>query len=104
MQTKEEREKSKVEEREYVEQGDVASSQHSRLYWQCRRGMLELDLVLQAYLDHHYHRATAEEQQAFEALLNYPDPLLLEYVMGYTVPSDPQLAHVVACLRADPTA
>lgn len=87
--------------------GLVSYSSHAkmtRLAWQCRRGMLELDLVLQAYLDHHYDAAPAEEQQAFEALLKYPDPLLLEYVMGYTVPADSRLAHVVHRLRAAPPA
>ena len=71
----------------------------SRLYWQCRRGMLELDLLLQAYLDHQYDGADAGERRAFEALLNYPDALLLEYAMGRMIPSDPLLAHVVARLR-----
>ena len=73
---------------------------HARLYWQCRRGMLELDLVLQAYLDHQYDLATRDERRAFESLLNYPDTLLLEYIMGRMVPTDRQLAHVVSRLRA----
>ncbi len=76
----------------------------ARLAWQCRRGMLELDLVLQDFLDHHYELAGAGEQRAFETLLSYPDPLLLEYIMGHMVPTDPQLAHVVARLRAAPAA
>jgi len=76
----------------------------SRLYWQCRRGMLELDLVLQAFVDHHYDGATSREQRAFETLLKYPDPLLLEYVMGRMTPADPVLAHVVTLLRAAPPA
>ena len=66
--------------------------------------MLELDLLLQAFLDHCYDQATSSEQRAFEALLNYPDPLLLEYVMGRMMPADPDLAHVVARLRAAPPA
>jgi antitoxin CptB len=61
--------------------------------------MLELDLVLQTFLDHQYDEADAGEQRAFEALLSYPDPLLLEYVMGRMIPADPLLAHVVARLR-----
>lgn len=71
----------------------------ARLAWQCRRGMLELDLVLQDFLDHHYGRADPAEQRAFETLLNYPDPLLLQYVMGHMIPTDPILARVVARLR-----
>lgn len=66
--------------------------------------MLELDLALQSFLDHHYDLAAADERRAFEALLNYPDPLLLEYIMGRMTPADPQLAHVIARLRAAPPA
>lgn len=79
---------------------DEEPMHRSRLYWQCRRGMLELDLVLQTFLDRQYDEADAGEQRAFEALLSYPDPLLLEYVMGRMIPADPPLAHVVARLRA----
>jgi antitoxin CptB len=71
-----------------------------RLAWQCRRGMLELDLVLQAFLDYRYEQATPDARRAFEALLNYPDALLFEYVMGRVVPTDRQLANVVTLLRA----
>lgn len=76
------------------------AGQRTRLAWQCRRGMLELDLLLQSYLDHHYDRVASAERIAFETLLNYPDTLLLEYVMGRMMPSDPILAQVVNCLRA----
>ena len=73
---------------------------HARLYWQCRRGMLELDLVLQAFLDHQYHKASVDERRAFETLLNYPDALLFEYIMGREIPTDSQLVHVINQLRS----
>ena len=78
----------------------AVSSQRARLYWQCRRGMLELDLVLQAFLDHRYERAPSDERRAFEALLNYPDALLFEYIMGREIPTDSQLVHVINQLRS----
>jgi antitoxin CptB len=77
---------------------------HARLYWQCRRGMLELDLVLQAFLDNHYDQVPSAAQRAFEDLLTYPDALLLEYVMGRMIPTDRQLADVVVRLRGPATA
>ena len=76
----------------------------SRLYWQCRRGMLELDLVLQDFLDQRYEQASPEERRAFETLLNYPDALLLQYVMGREIPTDPQLTDVVIRLRTPTSA
>src|SRR3569832_142598 len=74
---------------------NTAAPRRARLAWQCRRGMLELDLLLQAFLDDQYDSLTFDEQRAFEGLLNYPDQILLEYAMGRLLPADPALAHVV---------
>ena len=67
----------------------------ARLRWRCRRGMRELDVVLQRYLEQCYSGADPAEQQAFERLLELQDPQLLAYVMRQDVP-DPELAHVIA--------
>ena len=47
---------------------------YARLNWLSRRGIKELDLVLQGFLQDGYAEATAAEQQAFAALLEYQDP------------------------------
>ncbi|MFL6550647.1 MAG: succinate dehydrogenase assembly factor 2 [Povalibacter sp.] len=70
----------------------------ARLRWRCRRGMRELDVVLQRYLETHYPQASAAEQGAFEALLEEQDPQLLGYLIGRERPTDPEQAHVVARL------
>jgi antitoxin CptB len=75
----------------------------SRLYWQCRRGMLELDCLLQDFLESGYETLSIAELQAFQDLLSYPDPLLLEYVMGRMQPSDRAIADVVAKIRCTVT-
>lgn len=67
----------------------------ARLRWRCRRGMRELDVVLQRYLETRYTMAPLAEQQAFEQLLEEQDPQLLAYVMGRERPQDPQQANVV---------
>lgn len=72
----------------------------SRLYWQCRRGMRELDDLLMGFLDTGYSSLSEHEQQCFENLLTYNDNLLLEYLMGRTVPRDPDTANVVHQIRA----
>jgi len=70
----------------------------SRLRWRCRRGMRELDVVLQHYLEQHYPQAPAVERLAFEALLDQEDPRLLAYLMGRELPDDPEQANVIARL------
>jgi antitoxin CptB len=66
-----------------------------RLRWRCRRGMRELDVVLQRYLERCYPGAAPAEQRAFERLLELQDPQLLAYLMRQDVP-DPELANVIA--------
>lgn len=44
-----------------------------RLRWQCRRGMLELDLILESFLNKNYVNLSACEQGLFEQLLDYSD-------------------------------
>ena len=78
-------------------QGEAA---RQRLYWQCRRGMLELDLLLMGFLDKDYARLDASQRQAFERLLGCPDQLLLEYLLGRMTPMDGELADVVSRIRA----
>lgn len=70
-------------------------SQLSRLKWRSRRGMRELDVLLQRYLEERYASAPEEEQQAFEALLELPDPELFAYIVKREQPSDPLLFNVV---------
>ena len=44
-----------------------------RLAWRCRRGMLELDIVLQRFIALHFSDLTLEQLQAFDDLLELPD-------------------------------
>ncbi len=67
----------------------------SRLRWHCRRGMRELDVLLTRYLDKIYPQATETQRQAFETLLDLPDPLILAYVIGTETPAEPALIDVV---------
>ena len=60
--------------------------------------MRELDVLLQRYLDQRYPHAPREEQQAFEALLELPDPQLFAYVVNREQPADSQSVNVIARL------
>jgi len=48
----------------------------AKLYWQCRRGTLELDLLLKRYLDTQYVLADVDEKKCFMALLDLEDDVL----------------------------
>jgi antitoxin CptB len=51
-----------------------------RLSWRCRRGLLELDIVLQRFAEKHLATLTAKELVAFNNLLDLPDNEFLDLV------------------------
>ena len=57
-----------------------------RLRWQCRRGLLELDILFVRFLEQHYNAVSAEEQGAFKRLLEQPDQTLLTWFQGQQEP------------------
>jgi antitoxin CptB len=69
-----------------------------RLAWRCRRGMKELDLILQDWLARDYPRASPAERLLFAQFLELPDPELARYLLGHDTPSDPAIAALVAQL------
>ena len=68
------------------------------LRWRCRRGMRELDVLLERYLRERYPSAPAAEQQAFAALLDLPPHYEREQLRVRQVPADPHWVHVIAKL------
>ena len=64
----------------------------SKLSWRCRRGTLELDLLLTRYLERCYQQADPDEQQQFEYLLTFEDPQLQSYLMGQSNPEKALIA------------
>lgn len=74
-------------------------SELDRIRWHCRRGMLELDLVLARFLDRHFADLGPPEREAFKALLEYPDNDLWDLVAGRAEPGPGAEAAVLALLR-----
>jgi antitoxin CptB len=77
-------------------------SETARLKWKCRRGMKELDLLLERYLADRYPSAEAAEQGAFRELLDMQDPELFAFVTGRERPATEELCRVVDTLRRTP--
>jgi len=71
------------------------ASENINYRWQCRRGMLELDLLLNNFVDKEVNNLTAEKKQVFELLLSYPDQTLLDLLLGNSVSSDPSIVSLV---------
>ncbi len=71
-----------------------------RVRWRCRRGMRELDALLMRFVDEHYRTAVPATRQAFEALLNLPDPEILDLLQSRSRSHDPALVAVVEMILA----
>jgi antitoxin CptB len=68
--------------------------------WQCRRGMLELDLLLNNFVDKKVATLTQQEKESFELLLSYPDQTLLDLLLGNSVSSDPSISALVLQIQS----
>jgi antitoxin CptB len=78
-----------------MQDAEPNSAEWSRMQWRCRRGLLELDLVLQAFIQEGYAALSAEEKQNLERLLALPDNTLLAYVQGRDEPDDLELKQLL---------
>ncbi len=66
-----------------------------RLRWQCRRGLKELDVLLEPFMEEHYRDLDPVEQELFQRLLAEEDVDLLSWFMQYLQPEDPDMDRIV---------
>ena len=55
--------------------------QKNRLMWASRRGMLELDLMLQPFVEDHYDQLDQSDKQLFHELLELEDQQLFLWLV-----------------------
>ena len=78
---------------------DQGESNPRRLLWHCRRGMKELDVLLERFAREALACASPQERQAFAELLEHPDPVIAGYLLGGETPPQVHLAEVVRRIR-----
>lgn len=71
----------------------------ARLEWACRRGMLELDVLLGNFLKEAYPGLPETEQVQFVQLLECSDPELFAWLLGQEKPTDPKLTSITEKIR-----
>ena len=77
-------------------------SELRRLQWRCRRGMRELDQLLERWLAREHAQASEAQRAVFLSLLDTEDDTIWRWFMGYEVPGDVQIAALVDRIRALP--
>lgn len=70
----------------------------NRLTWHCRRGMLELDVLLVPFLKERFRALALEDQQRFEQLIACEDQDIFSWVMRRADPEDADLRRIVDIL------
>ena len=74
--------------------------ERDRILWHCRRGMLELDLILQRFVATRLDQLNADEVAALKLLLDFDDTDLFDLVMCRAEPMDTRVNGVLEMLRA----
>ncbi len=75
-------------------------SDFDRVRWHCRRGLLELDIILTRFLESGYPGLSAAQQTVFSGLLEYADNDLWDFVSGRNSSPDPAEEEILDLLRA----
>lgn len=77
----------------------MTAQRKARLVWNCRRGMLELDLIFQRFLTQDLDRLTDAQIECLEQLLSAQDPDLYAWFMGYDTPPNKALGEMIAFIQ-----
>lgn len=71
-----------------------------RLTWQCRRGMLELDVLLLPFMQEAFANLAPADQQRFVKLLECEDQDLFGWFMQRDEPRDEDLKRIIRIVLA----
>jgi antitoxin CptB len=71
-----------------------------RIRWHCRRGLLELDLILERFNQAHLATLDAAQLEQFKDLLALDDNHLLDLIMERIPVTDQRLAPVLGMLKS----
>lgn len=74
-------------------------SELDRIRWRSRRGLLELDLVLEKFLDRHLEQLDQEQLDSYKDLLFLPDNDLLDFVDGRRDCPEPRMQQLIVMMR-----
>ena len=74
-------------------------AEFNRLSWHSRRGMLEIDVMLMPFTQYQYLSLSANDQKAYRRLLDCEDQDIWEWLRGFRLPDDQDLARIVLLVR-----
>ena len=75
------------------------AAQPSRRRWRCRRGMRELDQLLERWLEREWRTSPTAQRDAFLRLLDSEDDRLWRWCLGHETPPDVEILALVERIR-----
>ncbi|MCX2976640.1 succinate dehydrogenase assembly factor 2 [Candidatus Marimicrobium litorale] len=66
-----------------------------RMQWAARRGMLELDLVLEPFVNQRYSELSDSDRAIFQRLMLREDQELFSWLLQREAPEDKELAAII---------
>ena len=90
---------------EFADNTDKAAEEAAllrKVKWKCRRGMRELDRMMERYLEMRWGDAPTEERDDFLHLLDAEDDKLFQWMMGYEVCTDERYRIAIDRIRVLP--
>lgn len=81
---------------------DADAAELRRLRWRCRRGMRELDQLLERWLDTQWAASSEAERGVFLQLLDCEDDRLWHWFLGHETAPDAALDSLVRRIRTLP--
>ena len=73
----------------------ISDIELNRMRWAARRGMLELDLVLEPFVNGRYANLSEADRACFVQLMKSEDQDLFGWFLRRAEPEDPELAQIV---------
>ena len=71
-----------------------------KLRWRCRRGMRELDQLLERWLEREWRQSPTAQREVFLRLLDTEDDKLWRWFLGHEVAADVEVAALVERIRS----
>lgn len=79
-----------------LKQSEEALKDKRRLKWACRRGMLELDVLFEPFVEEAYDELSEDDKAIFRRLVTCDDPDLFAWFMGHKPCPDAELQRMIA--------
>lgn len=78
---------------------DLQEAERKRLLWRCRRGLLELDILLARLIQDRFAGLTAEQLNALDQMLDLTDNAFLDLILGRSHTNNPAWQSLLCALQ-----